>query len=142
MIVTANKFYNERFEDWKIKYLVPMMLRHGLTGIVPRLNSSAKPVYAFVEHGRWLAKCECGGAEAVWDEGLFMCQSCWNSAYKHNFRPVVFPEQRQEIEAILELRPLLNRNWLLGETVAQLRKENKEHENELLEISSNPAAGH
>ena len=134
MIVTANKFYNERFEDWKIKYLIPMMIRHGITTIVPKLVDGTKPILAYVNQGRWIAKCECGGAEIIWSEGLFMCQSCWNSAYKHNFRPVVFPEQRAEIEYILDMRPLMNRHWLLGETIAQLKAENEEHKSELLEV--------
>lgn len=132
MIVTANKFYNEEFKTWVQRYLVPMMIRHGITGLVPQLVDDAKPVYAFVDQGRWIAKCECGGAEIVWNEGLFMCQSCWNSAHKHNFRSVVWPKQRTSIEALLDLRPLLNRNWLLDETVEQLQRENQEHKKELL----------
>lgn len=139
MIVTANKFYNERFETWKVQYLIPMMIRYGIT-VVPKIDES-RPVQAYINHGRWIAMCECGGAEIVWAEGLFMCQSCWNSAHKHNFRTVEFPVKRAEIEAILERRPLLNRNWLLGEAISQLEKENKEHENELLETSGTATAG-
>lgn len=90
------------------------------------------PLQAYVNHGRWILKCECGGAEKAWEEEKFMCLSCLNSGHKHQYRKAIFPSNRTAIEAILIKRPLANRNWLPVETLAQLRKENKEHEGELL----------
>lgn len=130
MIVTANKWLNEEWDKYRIGALIPMMIKHGVK-TEPGISDS-KPVMAFVNHGRWLIKCECGGAEYAWEEGLFMCQSCWNSAYKHNFRKAVFPKERKQIEELLEARPLLNRNFLLTDTVTILKAENAEHEKELL----------
>lgn len=90
------------------------------------------PLEAYVNHGRWIVKCKCGGAEKAWEEGLFMCLSCLNSSHKHQYRKAIFPRTRAKIEALLIQRPLINRNWIPGETLTQLKKENKEHEGELL----------
>lgn len=58
------------------------------------------PVVARLDFRRWVADCECGGAEYVSpDEPLFFCQSCGNSGNHGQLRPVVFPERRDEIEA-------------------------------------------
>jgi hypothetical protein len=59
----------------------------------------------------------------------------------HKYRRLVFPKQRQEIEELLAVRPLANRNWncprdkiRLGrdETLDELQRENEEHAAELL----------
>jgi hypothetical protein len=67
------------------------------------------PVLAEVNHGQWMAFCECGGAEAVdADEPIFYCFNCGNHATKGRPRPVTFPQQRviEEIEQALLERPL------------------------------------
>lgn len=133
MIITANKWFNETWEKYKIGILIPSMIKHGIL-TEPKI-SEGKPINVFVNHGRWCAKCECGGSEYVWEEGLFMCQSCWNSAHKHNFRQSVFPENRRAVEQLLNVRPLVNRNWNIGETIDNLKAENAEHKAELLEVS-------
>lgn len=68
-----------------------------------------KPVMAEVNHGQWIAHCECGGAEAVdQDEPIFYCFNCGNRSTKGRPRPVAFPPQRviEEIEQVLLERPL------------------------------------
>lgn len=40
---------------------------------------------------------------------------------------VIFPKQREQIEAIVRLRKLANMNWRPGVTLADLKRENKEH---------------
>lgn len=61
-----------------------------------------KPVVARIDHGRWIADCECNGAEYV-DPGepIFYCLSCGNTEYQGHVRPVVFPppDVRAAIEA-------------------------------------------
>lgn len=96
------------------------------------VDEDTPPLEAYVNHGRWIVKCECGGAEKAWEERLFMCQSCWNGGSKHKYRRTVFPKRRAEIEALLIKRPLQNRNWTPGETLVLLRRENREHKGELL----------
>lgn len=63
-----------------------------------------KPVIARIDHGRWLADCECNGAEYVDpNEPIFFCLSCGNTEYQGRMRPVIFPapETRAKIEANL-----------------------------------------
>ncbi len=84
-------------------------------------------VYAYVNHGRWVADCECAGAELVRDGDDFFCRSCGNAEAEGEPRPIEWPASRAEIEAVLALRPGLNRNWRPGETVAGLLRENEEH---------------
>lgn len=88
-----------------------------------------RPVSAYVNAGRWLAKCECGGCEYVDLEQLvFMCCNCWNAEVGHRWRPIVIPKQRVAIERLLLKRPDgATRNWRPGETIADLARENREH---------------
>jgi hypothetical protein len=112
-----------------------------------------KPVVAEINHGQWIAYCECGGAEAVDPtEPIFYCFNCGNRATKGRLRAVAFPLNIEEIEAILlerlledggganEIdrvflaRPLvgvvngepvvMHRSWLPGETMDDLRTQN------------------
>lgn len=132
MIITANKFFRASWNTYTLEFARGMYMK-GLvySGLI---DESAEPLKAYVNHGRWLVKCECGGAEKAWEEGLFMCQSCWNAGHRHKLRRVIFSDDRVEIEHLLEVRPLPNRNWYPYETVADLRDENKVHEDLLLEV--------
>lgn len=86
------------------------------------------PIQAIVQRGRWTARCECGGGEFVDLTTLVtMCCSCWNLTYEHQFRRVVMPENRVEIEQALARRPEENRGWIPGETLEDLRKEDEAH---------------
>ncbi len=107
--------------------------RAGSQGVKfnPKL-SDAPPLLAYINHGRWLADCECKGAELVFDEGLLVCLSCFNKAHGYQPRRVAFPEERLAIEALLERRPLENQNWRPGESLAQLQAENDAHKEVLV----------
>lgn len=118
--------------------------RHGL----PRWNgkvSNNDPVQARVDFGRWLADCECGGAEYVdQTDKIFFCFSCGNSGHAGEAREVIFPNDIVGIEAALLERPvierigktdsqkamhsvpalaMLSRSWAPGETVKDLKKQ-------------------
>ena len=89
---------------------------------------------ARVNHGRWLADCpQCGGAEIARPDRLFKCQSGYTG---FNGEPVMcgftaeieFPNEKAVIESLLGSRSIQNQNWLPGETLAHLMKENTEHE--------------
>lgn len=87
-------------------------------------------IQAYVNHGRWVADCPfCTGAERVsLDRPQFMCLSCFNAAAGGRWLRMRLPRWRGLIEAELLKRPRVqNRNWRPGETVASLRKENREH---------------
>ncbi len=108
----------------------------------------APAVEAVVDYGRWIARCECGGAEYVTpDDPVFYCCSCGNARTNGAARPVAFPEDIAEIEAALmeipvddsdgkdaaeralRAKPVLRglvRNWKPGEKPAALRKKLKD----------------
>ena len=131
-MITGNLWFRMPFEAYKLSTLKPAMTQRMLRdeGI-----SDGIPLKACVNRGRWLIQCECDGAEYAFEEGLFMCQSCWNTNHQHKYRRFVFPKGREAIEWILMVSPLPNRNWLLGETLAQLKAENEAHTLELLGVS-------
>ena len=79
---------------------------------------------AYVNHGRWVADCEaCRSALRVSPGDEFTCLECG-----HHDADVFWPDDWADIDAVLALRPsILNRNWLPGETLDDLRAENLEH---------------
>lgn len=83
-----------------------------------------EPVDAFISDGEWLIQCECGAGNSVDPaQGLARCGPC-GAVHTH----VVIPDDREAIEAVLMRRPRdVNRNWLPGETVAELERENVAH---------------
>lgn len=130
MIVTANTWFGaapKPTPTWSAflrTFLLPYMMRHG----VQAQGIAGGPILqAIIRQGKWLVLCQnpsCKGAEKVWEEGLMMCCSCLNSHEGHQVLPTIFPANRSEIEAILEPRPMENRNWEFGESVERLRLEN------------------
>ena len=114
-----------------------------------------KPVKAFIDFGRWSARCECGGSEYVtYADPVFYCFSCCNRETGGRLRPVTFPARRDVIEQLvlerpvddrrgltdderaLNARPLvgvqengqalpLSRSWTPDESITDLRRQNK-----------------
>lgn len=108
------------------------------------------PVVAFVSFGFWIALCECNGAEYVAPGEPFYCHSCGNYANSGKPRPVIFPENKADIERELLRRPVfagtgrnvfertqrqraavqndkgfLSRTWLPLETLDDLKQQNE-----------------
>ena len=81
--------------------------------------------YAYMNHGRWVADCAtpyCPEAHLVTPGDRFNCGNCGES-----FR-VSWPLCKTQIERVLETRPVpQTRNWLVGESVSDLRNENLRH---------------
>lgn len=130
-MITANLFFNRLggWEDYRITVLLPEL---GKRLIREQGYDTSPPLKAYVNHGRWLVKCECGGCEKVWEEGWMMCRSCLNAAHGHKYRKTVFPKMREKMEMLLIQRPLVNRNWYPGETLKLLEADNEIHKEELL----------
>ena len=137
MIVTANQRFafvgRPGLKDWgwwMATVVVPAALSRG----VVLLPEAGGPILtAHVNHGRWVVACPtCPGQEEAWAEGQFVCVSCLNAGNRHQVLRARFPDNRYLIEALLDRRPLPNRNWELWETVEALQAENQEHEAELL----------
>jgi len=102
-------------------------------------GTTGNPVIARVNLGRWIADCACGGAEIVDpDDRRFFCFSCGNIANDGKYLPVEFPANHQQIENELLNRAVMRsgdfplaapgslpREWIPGETVAELRDQRK-----------------
>ena len=101
--------------------------------VAPRFDTPTAPkseaVAAYVNEGRWIAECpDCRGAQlAARDDRRFLCNECGNVSIDGKWRPVIWPEDVEAIEAALEPRDKGNAHWLPGETAAHLRAENKAH---------------
>jgi hypothetical protein len=89
------------------------------------VDDTAPRVVARVAHNRWVADCECGGAETVADGHPFFCFSCHNFGHNGRARLVEFPPRPAAVEAYLLRRPdPLQRNWEPTETLDDLRAQN------------------
>ena len=109
-------------------------------------KTSGEAVTAIVDGGRWIAKCECSGAEYVSpDEPIFFCFACANFDNGGDARPVTFPQDIKDIEWELGKRPIvlgkggntiervfhsapstLPRTWSPPTTADDLKRENEE----------------
>ena len=80
-------------------------------------DAQGRPVVAFINDNRWMARCECGGLEVVDPEkpdDWFFCLRCYNHVEGGYPRPVHFPdpEKQAEIEvALMVSDDPLWRNW-------------------------------
>ena len=107
---------------------------HVGLGRVPNIGNVQGQVLARVNHGRWIADCpaQCGGALVVTENpALFICVECGSPENGGNWYAVVFPADKLAIENVLLKRPASrpdhapSRNWEVGESLAQLKQENK-----------------
>ena len=130
-MITANTWFKLTWLAWKRGRLNKQAARFQISLRDP--DGQEEPIPAHVSKGAWLVHCpDCRGVEYAWEEGFFLCCSCLNSKAGHKIRQSAFPVERKEIEELLEVRPLLNRNFYPGETLDDLRRENEEHKDELL----------
>ena len=130
-MITANTWFERPWRVWEAKKIDPWRTRFQVAD-QGRVPATDPPVMAQCFEGAWLVRCECGGAEYAWEEGLFWCFSCGNETSGHKVRRSVFPPDREAIEAVLHRRRLKRRSWLIGETVDDLIRENEDHAAELL----------
>ncbi len=131
-MITANTWLQMPFLQWRATILKLDLKKRQIPDGGP--DTETEPLKAFVNHGRWLVACPCGGAEYAFEEGWMMCRSCFNGYMKHKIRRVEFPDPafRANLETLLLNRPLDNRNWTPGETLEQIAQENIAHAGELL----------
>ena len=76
-------------------------------------------------HGRWVADCpadQCSEAHTVTPGDGFVCVNCGATS------KLKWPLNMEQIDRVLSTRPVPEtRNWLPGETVTGLERENVEH---------------
>lgn len=96
---------------------------------IGRRPTAASPVLTpIVNHGKWIVMCpSCPSANrASRIDPKFMCCECWNEQTGGAWLPVAFPADADQIEEVLMARPDRHtRNWLPGETVDSLARENE-----------------
>ena len=104
----------------------PRLFWTAPTPFNPAAPTTGKPVAAFVNEGRWIVSCPCGGAQlASLIDPRFMCCECANAANGGAWMPVTFPKALPDIVAALTARAdPVAQNWQPGETVAVLLAEN------------------
>ncbi|MDE2101841.1 MAG: hypothetical protein KGL39_31635 [Patescibacteria group bacterium] len=105
----------------------------------PTEVDDAIPALAIVRQGRWIAYCpNCevryggvrgghtvGSANNVEPGHPMMCPECCNEDIGGKWRAVVWPEQKEDIEAVLGIRTQAQyQNWEYGQTVSELRIDN------------------
>lgn len=88
--------------------------------------SNRAVVLARINAGRWIADCECNGAEYVHPEqNTFFCSSCGNLQDGGKLRLVEFPKDYKKIEVELLKRKILPKELLVSETLDDVIKQNK-----------------
>lgn len=97
--------------------------------IAAPMGPSSIAVEAQISHKRWVVACPspgCYGAQLTApDDRRFMCVECGNAAVGRKWRPVIWPEEHAQIGAILDERPADVAHWSPGETLDDLRAENR-----------------
>lgn len=97
-------------------------IKANLAELGIKAHPSNRPAFAFISEGRWVAGCGvCNGAEFVTEDSPMVCGTCGAVSQ------VTWPDEVTELEDVLNARPMVNQNFLPGETVALLKAENKEH---------------
>jgi hypothetical protein len=114
VLMAKDKAKKEGFSS-VLERITVLSKRYGHKYVSDR--TAGNPVYARIDWGRWIADCECGGAEMVDpDEALFFCLSCGNKGTSGRARVVEFPDNRDEIETKTMLHPSGEwQNWNRGE---------------------------
>lgn len=85
-----------------------------------------------VNQGRWIVKCPyCPGAQlASREDPRFFCVDCLHEPEpraRGKWLKIEWPTDVEQIEAALERRPDANRNWIPGESGADLLRDNALH---------------
>lgn len=104
----AERLYQVRDHRHRIKQDWVKLKRRGHDMLLQEEVAQEHPIQAQIDWGRWIAKCECGGAEYVTREDpVFYCFSCGNHISGGMLRPVQFPSKKTEkkIVALLMERP-------------------------------------
>jgi hypothetical protein len=127
----APSLHSSTHREWikKMRYK-SRVARVIMDGKSLSFDPAGPPVNAIVNHGRWLAVCECGGAELVSpNDPIFFCFSCCNSAHDYHVRPVQFPKGPDKIEkALMKRADPKHRNWESSESLADLEAQTVAHE--------------
>ena len=142
MIATAREMFSvsspREYRDWIIEH-GPVKAAAAMVGAeLSDVGADARgrppaPVLAYINEGRWVGDCpQCNASMMLLHGAPFLCAMCANTDIDCVARPVIWPvDEQAEIEAMLTVRPVANRNWTPGESVDLLRAESIEHRAEI-----------
>lgn len=127
-IVTWDTYFKDRPEVRAKRMRVEAQKRGVDLWAEPEIDKEITTTPIVVQ-GVWQVLCPfCSGAELAREDELFMCQSCYNADIGRKLIRAPFPEKRRGIERELaKRRNPQTRNWVHGETITALTRENKEH---------------
>lgn len=136
MILDGLAIYGKSLGEYLAwKDLRALGIRRGWKPPSPDDVADVDPLPAWIQQGWWVVSCPaCAGTpgeelQAVWVGGplLMFCTSCGNAGVGGKVRRVALPDERAEIEALLAVRPMRARSWLVGEPLTDLIAENVQH---------------
>lgn len=122
-------------EHWQqttfAQFVATYWKRQGHGPLPKQVNGS---LAAYVNHGRWIVECpNCSSALVVSEQDpRFICVECGSPENRSCWYAVAFPADKADIEEALLRRPARDgfragtRNWETRETVADLRRENRQ----------------
>jgi len=108
----------------------PVESARDWSGPPPSGLEETVPVLAYVNHGRWVGDCPapgCNAAQMLHESGIYFCTECGNAAFSHKWLRVAWPSDAKEIALLLCNRQAQNQNWMPGEPLTELVKENMMH---------------
>ena len=130
-ILTANEQVSVRRNGGTYRTWVNYIVHTRAPGKRPvwQVRAGGHIVRAWVNRSSWAVNCPfCKGSQVIEPGDLFFCVDCLMLGNEGYAMKVWFPKERKMIEKILMYRPdPQTRNWLIGETLDQLRAENVEH---------------
>jgi hypothetical protein len=103
--------------------------RYGQAPFEPQGFAVGVSLPAEVIEGQWIVRCPCRNAQLTSrTDKRFFCVTCLNADNGGQWVKVTWPRQTEDGEAVLLARPFFQqRNWLAGETVADLVQQNRDH---------------
>lgn len=122
------KHWPSSMAEWAIVRYWPV----GVAFVPPQGDVHPTTVaHAEVYLSQWIVRCPapgCGGVQlACATDRRFLCVACLNMGSDGRWVYVVWPDERDDIEEVLERRMPGNRHWLPGEPLANLVAENIAH---------------
>lgn len=102
-------------EQWALE----IRRQNARAGLGDGTLSEAGSIAAYIDGGKWMARCVCGAGVAVLiDHAFGACAECGRV-----YRSVIVPANRPALEAELLRRRVGSRFWYPGETVEDLAEQ-------------------
>ena len=108
-------------------FMAEYWIKNGMDGALPLTSNVQGQIQVHVNWGRWIVDCvNCNSAGYVDQETpIWICTECGSPENDGKWYGVGWPASQEAIEAELLKRPSMdNRNWIIGQTVADLQAEN------------------